>query len=105
MIARIWHGWTTSENSDAYEQLLNDEVIPGIQNLQIKGFKGIQVLRRNLGEEVEFITVMHFESIDSVKAFQGEDYEKAYVPLEARELLSRFDERSQHYEVKLEIKI
>jgi len=100
MITRIWHGYTTPERADEYEALLKAEVIKGIEGKNIPGFRGIDVLRRPLGDEVEFITVMAFDSIDSVKAFVGDDYEQAYVPDEARAILSRFDERSQHYEVR-----
>ena len=49
---------------------------------------------------MEFITIMWFDSWDAVKAFAGEDHEAAYVPASARQLLARFDERSQHYEVR-----
>lgn len=97
-ITRIWHGYTTPERADDYEALLKAEVIKGIESKDIPGFRRIDVLRRPLGDEVEFITAMEFDSIDSVKAFVGEDYEQAYVPDEARAILSRFDERSQHYE-------
>ena len=100
MIHRLWHGWTTPENADAYEQLLKAEIFPGIQNRQIEGYRGIQLLRRSLGAEEEFISVMRFDSLDAVRAFTGEDYEVSYVPPKARALLSRFDPRSQHYEVK-----
>ncbi|MGE3366537.1 MAG: antibiotic biosynthesis monooxygenase [Rhizobiaceae bacterium] len=100
MIKRIWHGYTTPERADEYEALLRAEVIKGIEGKNIPGFWGIDVLRRPLGDEVEFITIMDFESLDSVKAFVGEHYEQAYVPDEARAILSRFDEKSQHYEVR-----
>jgi len=100
MISRIWHGWTTSANADVYERLLLDEVITGIESRHIAGFNGMQVLRRESGDEVEFVTIMSFDSLDAVRAFAGEDYEAAYVPDSAREVLARFDERSQHYEVK-----
>jgi len=99
MIRRIWHGWTKPENADAYESLLRHEIFLGIQERQIAGFQGIELLRRSLETEVEFITIMGFDSIAAVRAFAGEDYEAAVVPPEARALLSRFDERSQHYEV------
>jgi heme-degrading monooxygenase HmoA len=99
MIRRIWHGWTKPENADAYESLLRHEIFLGIQERQIAGFRGIELLRRSLESEVEFITIMGFDSIEAVRAFAGEDYEVAVVPPEARALLSRFDERSQHYEV------
>ena len=103
MINRIWHGWTTLENADVYESLLKKEIFAGIQNLSISGCKGIKLLRRAVGDEVEFITIMLFDSIDAVRDFSGEDYEVAVVPPEARAVLSRFDERSQHYEIKEEL--
>ena len=102
MISRIWHGWTTLKNAEAYESLLKGEIFLGIKTRKIDGFKGIHLLRRNIEEEVEFITIMWFDSLESVRAFAGEDYELAVVPPKARNLLSRFDARSQHYEVKVE---
>ncbi len=104
MISRIWHGWTTLDNADAYEALLQSEIFIGIQNRQIPGFREIQLFRRRLENEVEFITVMWFDSIDAVRAFAGEDYEVAVVPPKARALLARFDARSQHYDVKADLK-
>lgn len=100
MINRIWHGWTTKRNADAYEKLLKEEIFIGIQSRHIQGFKNIQLMRRDAGDEVEFITIMLFESLDAVREFAGEDYEVAVVPPKARELLSHFDERSQHYDVR-----
>jgi hypothetical protein len=105
MISRIWHGYTTQANADAYENLLKGEIFVGIGNRQIKGYRGIQLLRRRMKDEVEFITIMWFDSIDAVREFAGEDYERAVVPPAARAILSRFDDRSQHYEVKAETKI
>ena len=103
MISRIWHGWTTPVNADIYETLLKEEIFVGIKNRKIEGYKGIQLFRRNIGTEVEFITIMWFDSIDNVRTFAGEDYELAVVPPKARAVLSRFDERSQHYEVKAQL--
>lgn len=102
MISRVWHGWTTSENADAYERLLLSEVLPGIAAKNIPGYRGAHVLRKALETEVEFITVMWFDSLDNVRDFQGEDYEVAYVPPAARGVLARFDARSKHYDVLLE---
>ncbi|MGA9387864.1 MAG: antibiotic biosynthesis monooxygenase [Candidatus Bathyarchaeia archaeon] len=104
MIGRVWHGWTTPANADAYEALLKSEIFTGIKDRQIAGFRGVHLFRRNLGKKVEFVTVMWFDSIEAVRAFAGEDYEVAVVPPKARALLSRFDARSQHYEVKAEMK-
>jgi len=103
LISRVWHGWTVPENADAYEALLKSEIFTGIQNRKIAGFRGVHLFRRNLGAEVEFVTVMWFDSIEAVRVFAGEDYEAAVVPPKARALLSRFDARSQHYEVKASI--
>lgn len=102
MICRVWHGWTTPANADAYEALLKSEIVPGIHGRGIAGFREMQVCRREQGDAVEFMTVMWFESIESVRAFAGDDYEVAVVPPAARALLARFDARSQHYEVKLD---
>jgi len=102
MISRIWHGWTTPQKADKYETLLKEEIFVGIQDRHIRGFKGIQLLRREVNDEVEFVTIMTFESLDAVREFAGEDYEVAVVPEEARKLLLRFDECSQHYEIIVE---
>jgi heme-degrading monooxygenase HmoA len=101
MIGRVWHGWTTLANADAYESLLRGEIFVGIARRQIAGYRGIRLLRRVLPNEVEFVTIMWFESLEAVRAFAGDDYESAVVPPKARALLSRFDERSQHYEVRI----
>lgn len=100
MISRIWHGWTTSENADVYEALLKSEIFQGIQSREIAGYRGIHLLRRDHGDEVEFITIMWFDNIEAVRTFAGEEYEVAVVPKKARAVLSRYDGRSQHYEVK-----
>jgi len=100
MISRIWHGTTTPANADVYEDLLKEEIFVGIRGRKIAGFREIQLFRRNVGTEVEFITVMWFDSMDAVRTFAGPDYEAAVVPPKARAVLARFDERSQHYEVR-----
>lgn len=100
MICRIWHGWTTPANADAYEELLRSEIFAGIQQREIAGFRGIDLLRRVAAPEVEFVTIMWFDSLDAVAAFAGPDYEVAVVPPAARRLLARFDQRSAHYSVE-----
>lgn len=106
MICRLWRGWTTRANADAYERLLRDEIFRGIESRAIGGYHGIELLRRDVGEpsdpaaEVEFVTLMQFDSFGAVRAFAGEDFEVAVVPAAARALLSHFDERSAHYEVR-----
>jgi len=103
MIARIWHGWTTHENAGVYENLLKTEVFPSIEDKNVKGYKKISLLKRIHKDEVEFITIMLFDKIQSVKEFAGDDYEKSYVPAKAKAILSRHDETAQHYEIINEI--
>lgn len=100
MIARVWNGWTTPENADEYERLLKEQIFPGILAKDVEGYRGISLLRRPVDDEVEFETMMVFDSLDAVRRFAGEDYERAYVPDAARAVLARFDERSRHYEIR-----
>ena len=98
-IKRIWHGWTTKENADKYQNILHKEVLPSIEAKKIPGYKKIEVLRIDLEDEVEFITIMTFESLQNVKDFQGEDYKRCYVPDAAKQLLKRWDQESVHYDL------
>ena len=104
MIGRIWHGWTTLDNAESYENLLKEEIFTGIQGRHIPGYHGINLFRRQVNDEVEFITLMWFDSIQAVREFAGDDYEMAVVPPKARAVLKRFDARSQHYELREEMK-
>lgn len=99
MICRLWRGWTTPSNADAYERIVRGEVIPGIPRASIPGFRHIDLMRRDLGDEVEFQTLMWFDSLDAIKAFSGEDYSVSHVPAAAQAVLTRFDERAAHFEV------
>jgi hypothetical protein len=98
----MWHGWTSFENADRYEDLIRSTIFPGIVDRRIPGFEHIELYRRNLDNEVEFITVMWFTSLDAIKAFAGTDWEVSVVPPAARAVLSRFDDKAQHYEVRVE---
>ena len=98
-IKRVWHGWTTKQNADKYQKVLSNEVLPGIEAKNISGYKKIEVLRIELEDEVEFVTIMTFDSLQNVKDFQGENYKKCYVPDEAQKVLKRWDQESIHYEL------
>ncbi len=104
MICRVWRGWTTRRNAPAYERVVRGEVIPGIEARAIPGFRHIDLMRREvrseeMGEEVEFTTLMWFDSLDQVRAFMGEDYEVSHVPPAAQAVLKRYDGRAAHHEV------
>jgi heme-degrading monooxygenase HmoA len=100
VIARLWHGWTSRDNADAYERFLRERMFPSIH--RVPGFLGADLLRRDAGDEIAFVTITRFESLDAVRAFAGEDYEQAVIEPEARALLARHDERSEHFEVVIE---
>jgi hypothetical protein len=99
MICRLWRGWTTRANAAAYEAIVRGEVIPGIEARAIPGFLHIDLMRRVCGDEVEFQTLMWFDSLDSIRAFMGEDYAVSHVPAAARAVLSRFDAHAAHFDV------
>ena len=100
MIARVWHGRTARENADAYQELLGTTILPGIDG--VRGFRGAELFRRDLGDEVEFMTIVRFTSLDGVREFAGEDYEVAVISEEAHRLLLSFDERVAIYELPYE---
>ena len=97
-IQRIWHGWTTPDKAEAYRTLLNQEIRPEIEAKNLTGYRGLQLLCRDLGEEIEFMTIITFDSLQDVIAFQGTDYERCYVPESAQAVLSRWDKVCLHYE-------
>lgn len=97
MIARVWHGFTKPEHADAYEAMLKPELLPGLS--RAKGFRGSYLLRRNAGQEVEFVTLILWNSIDDLKAMAGLDYEKSIIPKDRLQYLSRHDEKAIHFEV------
>lgn len=97
MIARVWHGYTKPEDADIYEAMLKPELLPGIR--RFAGYRGSYLLRRESGEEVEFITILLWDSIDAIRAVAGPDYEAAVIPEERRKYLSQYDAKSAHYEI------
>jgi heme-degrading monooxygenase HmoA len=101
MIARLWHGVTSHENKNEYEHLLRGEILPGIH--RVEGYRGAYLLRREVPEGAEFVTLTIFDSMDAVRRFAGDDVESAVVPEEARRLLARFDRRSVHYTILAEL--
>jgi len=99
MICRLWRGWTNPANADAYERIVRNEVIPGIEARHIRGFRHIDLMRRELGDEIEFQTLMWFDSLDAIISFMGEDYAASHVPASAQAVLSRYEKRAAHFEV------
>jgi len=103
MVARVWRGYTSVKNADAYETFLKTDFMPAVEMKKIPGYRKFQLLRKNETDEVAFITIMWFDDLEQVKAFAGEDYEKAVVHPTAQALLKRYDDRSVHFELEHEL--
>lgn len=102
-IIRTWKGWTTPENAPVYENMLINEVFPEVKKKGVNGLEKVSISTSEKENEVEFFLVLHFDSLDSVKAFAGDNYETAYIPDNAKRVLSRYDEKAQHFELKEEL--
>ena len=100
MIARIWHGWTKRGDAKAYEEMLRNEIFPGIAARNIEGYHGAELFIREDGDEVEFITLLRFDSMDAVKEFAGADEGKPVIYPKAERLIARM-ERARHYRVAI----
>jgi hypothetical protein len=100
VICRMWRGWTTPQNADAYELYLRDELFPRLQReLADNGYRGFHILRQPGGDKVQFITLVWFTSIEVVKAFAGDDHERPYISETAAKLLSDYADRCEHFEL------
>jgi len=100
VICRVWRGWTTPENAQAYDDYLQKELFPRLKReLQAHGFRGYQLLRMNRDEDTEFMTMLYFESIEKVRAFAGVNYETSVISAKAQSLLSRYGDRADHYQI------
>jgi antibiotic biosynthesis monooxygenase (ABM) superfamily enzyme len=96
VITRLWRGWTATDKADAYESFLLTALFPAMR--EIPGFVGADILRRPDGEEVAFVTLTRFDSLDAIRAFAGEDYEIPVLEPEALALLSRYDDHALHFD-------
>ncbi len=104
-IIRTWKGWTTLDNAFIYEDMLINEVFPDVKRKGIKGLEKVSISTKKNGGEMEFFLILQFDSIDSVKMFAGDDHEKAYIPDNAKRVLSRYDETAQHFTLKEELEL
>lgn len=97
-IIRTWKGYTSIENAPIYKEMLVNEVFPAVKKKGVDGLEKVSISVQNKSDEVEFFLVLQFESLNAVKTFAGENYEIAYIPDNAKEVLSRYDEKAEHYE-------
>jgi heme-degrading monooxygenase HmoA len=101
MVARHWQGWTKPENADAYEKLLKETVLPGLK--KIHGYRGGYILRNDGPDEVEFLVLNLFESLEAVRRFTGPDFTVAVFEPEALRLLSKVEPLAMHYDVRMSV--
>jgi hypothetical protein len=100
VICRVWHGWTTEENAAAYSEYLLLELLPLVtRELKGRGFLGYDLLQKKRGNEVEFVTMLWFMSLEAVRGFAGGKYEEPVIHEKAKRVLLRYDKRCEHYEV------
>ena len=102
-IIRTWKGWTTQENASIYENLLIKEVFPEVKRKGVKGLEKVSISTQSNKEEVEFLLILQFESLDAVKRFAGDSYQRAYIPENAKRILLRYDKTAEHYEFRKEL--
>ncbi|PYK09115.1 MAG: antibiotic biosynthesis monooxygenase [Verrucomicrobia bacterium] len=98
MIARLWHGWTKRADAKAYEEMLRNEIFSGIAARNIQGYHGAELFIREDGDEVEFVTLLRFDSMDAVREFPGADESKPVIFPKAEALITRM-EQARHYRV------
>ncbi|UKM66542.1 antibiotic biosynthesis monooxygenase [Flavobacteriaceae bacterium GSB9] len=102
-IIRTWKGWTTIENAPIYEDMLINEIFPSVKKKGVDGLEKVSISTRQIDAEMEFFLVLRFDSLESVKKFAGENYKKAYIPDNAKEVLKRYDKTAEHYKLKGEL--
>jgi antibiotic biosynthesis monooxygenase (ABM) superfamily enzyme len=100
MIARIWRGWTKVADAKIYENMLRDEVFPSIAARNIKDYRGAKLFIREYDGEMEFVTLLRFDSMDAVKEFAGSDETKPVIFPGVEKLLIRM-EPARHYGVAI----
>jgi heme-degrading monooxygenase HmoA len=97
MICRMWHGRTPRSKGDAYASFLEERAIPDYQS--VPGNLSVAVMRRDEGDVTHFLTVTHWDSEASIRAFAGDDALKAKYYREDSDYLLEFEPQVQHYVV------
>ena len=101
MIIREWRGRVSPTNADAYPRHFREKVVPELRKLP--GFLGAHLARRQLGDQIEFLILTRWQSMDAIRGFAGADHDKAVVEPGAIAALVEFDRAVQHYVVINEV--
>lgn len=102
-IIRTWKGWTSLDNAPVYEDMLINEVFPEVKKKGVTGLEKVSISTMEKENEMEFFLVLQFDSLESVKMFAGENYQNAYIPDNAKKVLSRYDKTAAHFSLKEEL--
>jgi heme-degrading monooxygenase HmoA len=97
MILRIWRAYADTWSADRYPRHLLEKVRPALEG--IAGFRGLFLVARQRGDEVEYVVQTLWDSMDAIRTFAGPHPERAVVEPAAAAVLRRFDETVDHYEV------
>ncbi|GAB7051731.1 antibiotic biosynthesis monooxygenase [Catenuloplanes indicus] len=100
MIARVWRGWVRAQDADGYDRHYRAEVLSTLR--AVNGFGGARLMRRTVGDEVEFLAITYFADMDAVHRFAGDDPEAPVIADAVRALFVRYDTLVRHYEVDFE---
>jgi heme-degrading monooxygenase HmoA len=96
-IARLWSARTADRhNADTYQELFPMDALA-----KVPGFHCAYLLRRDHDTGVEFVTLTLFETLDAVRGFAGDNYEKSHVSPAARDVLDDIDDQVRHFTVVL----
>ena len=96
MVARTWRGWTRTEDADA--EYIAETGLRAYR--ETPGNRGAWIMRRDEDDRTAFVTLSFWDSLDAIRAFAGDDLERAvYYPEDDRFLVDRED-RVQHWEVE-----
>lgn len=100
MIARIWRGWVATDGADAYVAYMAATGLPGYRDTP--GNLGAHMLRRDLPDgRTEVVMASFWESMDAVRAFAGDDVERAVFYPDDVEHLVAAEDTVKHYGVAL----
>ena len=97
MIARTWHGVVPAGKADAYHRYLLETGVPDYQ--RTPGNRGVHILRRMEGDEVHFLLLTLWDSLDAIRTFAGPDVERAKYYPEDEAFLIELEPTVTHYEV------
>jgi hypothetical protein len=102
MIVRMWRCYTTPENAGPFEALVESDILPRLK--RVRGFISGELLRRDLLQEVEFVAISYYDSLDSLRSLAGDDFGQLLIPESAQSMLIHFDRRASFYTVAVDMR-